>query len=138
MTMLCYRASENSNKTLREKQDSPSAKNWALGLPRVLHSGKNCTRGREVFPSADKCPTIGEERHSGKAIFPECNTRGRPALAKGNLHLTAGVDGTVLKKSLPREPWSSNQAITNRGSKRASEASRDRCSRERSDPEPGC
>jgi hypothetical protein len=39
----------------RVPQDSPSAKYRALGeetLPRVLHSGKKCTRGRGSSPSA--------------------------------------------------------------------------------------
>ena len=58
---------------------SPSAKNRTLGeenLPRVLHSGKNCTRGREAFSSAAEILALGKEQHSRKALFPECNTRG--------------------------------------------------------------
>jgi hypothetical protein len=59
---------------LREKQKiprvpnvSPNAKNRELGeatLPRVLHSGKNSTRGSEAFLSAKKRPAFGEERLS--------------------------------------------------------------------------
>ena len=70
---------------------SPSAKNQALGkenLPRVLHSGNNCTRGREVFPSAAEILALGKEQHSAKALFPECNTRGRSALDKETCYLT--------------------------------------------------
>jgi hypothetical protein len=55
---------------------------------------------------------LGEGWHSGKAIFPECNTRGRGALAKGNLHLTTTLDGVVcqkFEKSLPRVPCSSTR-----------------------------
>ena len=73
-------------------QTSPSAKNRALGkanLPRVLHSGKNSTRGREALPSAAECLALGKERHSAKALFPECNTRGRAALGKEKCYLTA-------------------------------------------------
>ena len=70
---------------------SPSAKNRALekeNLSRVLHSVKNCTRGREAFPSAAEILTLGKEQHSAKALFPECNTRGRSALGKETCYLT--------------------------------------------------
>ena len=70
---------------------SPSAKNRTLGkedLPRVLHSGKNCTRGREAFPSAAEILALGKDQHSAKALFPECNTRGRSALGKETCYLT--------------------------------------------------
>jgi hypothetical protein len=70
---------------------SPSAKNRALGkenLPQVLHSGNNCTRGREAFPSAAEILALGKEQHSAKALFPECNTRGRSALGKETCYLT--------------------------------------------------
>jgi hypothetical protein len=42
--------------------------------------------------------TLGEGRHSGKAIFPECNTRGRRAHEKETLHLTATLDGAVRQE----------------------------------------
>jgi hypothetical protein len=42
--------------------------------------------------------TLGEARHSGKAIFPECNTWGRRAHKKEKVHLTATLDGAVRKK----------------------------------------
>jgi hypothetical protein len=44
---------------------------------------------------------LGEERHSGKALFPECNTRGREALVDENWYLTAEVDGATLKTLFP-------------------------------------
>jgi hypothetical protein len=44
---------------------------------------------------------LGEKGHSGKALFPECNTRGRGALAGKNLYLTAGMDGATLKTLFP-------------------------------------
>jgi hypothetical protein len=44
---------------------------------------------------------LGEEGHSGKALFPECNTRGREALADENWYLTAEVDGATLKTLFP-------------------------------------
>ena len=78
-------------KILRVSLASLSAKNWALGkenLPRVLHSGKNCTRGREVFPSAAEILALSKDQHSAKALFPECNTRGRSALGKETCYLT--------------------------------------------------
>jgi hypothetical protein len=84
---------------------SLSAKNRALGeepLPRVLHSGKKNTRGREASPSAIGSMALGEERHSGKALFPECNTRGREALADENWYLTAEGDGATLKTLSPK------------------------------------
>jgi hypothetical protein len=87
---------------------SLSAKNRALreaNLPRVLHSEKKCTRGREAFLSAAKPLALGEGWHSGKAFFPECNTRGRGALTKGNSHLTAPLDGTVCQKNKKCLPW---------------------------------
>jgi hypothetical protein len=59
----------------------------ALGeanLPWVLHSGKKCTRRRGAFPSVVKPMALEEEWHPRKTIFPECNTQGRGALAKGN------------------------------------------------------
>jgi hypothetical protein len=73
-------------------------------LPRVSkigHSGKKNTRGREASPSAIGSMALGEERHSGKALFPECNTRGRDALADENWYLTAEMDGATLKTLLP-------------------------------------
>ena len=69
----------------------PSAKNRSLAkenLLRVLHSGKNCTRGREAFPSASENLALGKEQHSAKALFPECNTRGRSTLGKETCYLT--------------------------------------------------
>jgi hypothetical protein len=66
-----FRTNYGRSKIPRVSNTSPSAKNRALGeatFPRVLHSGKNCTRGREAFPSADECPTLGEDRHSQKEI----------------------------------------------------------------------
>ena len=78
-------------KILRLSLAFPSAKNRALGkenLSRVLHSGKNCTRGREAFPSAAENLALGKEQHSAKALFPECNTRGRSALGKETCYLT--------------------------------------------------
>ena len=53
----------------RVSQASPSAKNRALGkanLPRVLHSGKNSTRGREALPSAAECLALGKRAALGK------------------------------------------------------------------------
>ena len=82
-------------------QASPSAKNRTLGkanLPRVLHSGKNSTRGREALPSAAECLALGKERHSAKALFPECNTRGRAALGKEKCYLTAQPAHAVKTK----------------------------------------
>jgi hypothetical protein len=80
------------DKISRVSQASPNAKNRALGkanLPRVLHSGKNSTRGREALSSAAECLALGKERHSAKALFPKCNTRGRAALGKESYYLTA-------------------------------------------------
>ena len=84
-------------------QASPSAKNRVLGkanLPRVLHSGKNSTRGREALPSAAECLALGKERHSAKALFPECNTRGRAALGKEKCYLTAQPARAIKTKKL--------------------------------------
>ena len=50
-------------------QASPSAKNRALGkanLPRVLHSEKNSTQGREALPSAAECLALGKRAALGK------------------------------------------------------------------------
>jgi hypothetical protein len=47
----------------RVSHGSSSAKYRALreaNLPWVLHSGKNCTRGRESFSSVEKCMALGE------------------------------------------------------------------------------
>jgi hypothetical protein len=71
-------------------------------VSKIRHSGKPifrecCTRGSEVFPSASKCMTLMEARHSGKA----CNTRERKTLEKENLYLTTGMDGTIYKNSSP-------------------------------------
>ena len=80
---------------------SPSAKNRALGkenLPRVLHSGNNYTRGREVFLSAAEILALDKEQHSAKALFPECNTRGRAALDKEKCYLTAQPAHAVKTK----------------------------------------
>ena len=82
-------------------QASPSAKNRALGkanLPRVLHSGKNSTGGREALPSATECLALGKERHSANVLFPECNTRGRAALGKEKCYLTAQLAHAVKTK----------------------------------------
>ena len=79
------------DKISRVSLASPSAKNRALGkenLPRVLHSGNNYTRGREVFLSAAEILALDKEQHSAKALFPECNTRGRSALGKQTCYLT--------------------------------------------------
>ena len=89
---------------------SPSAKNRVLGkenLPRVLHSGKNCTRGREAFPSAVEILALGKEKHSVKALFPKCNTQGRSTLGKETCYLTvhpAHAVKTLKTKILPRVP----------------------------------
>ena len=101
----------------RVSQASPSAKNRALGkanLPRVLHSGKNSTRGREALPSAAECLALGKEWHSAKALFPECNTRGRAALGKAKCYLTAQpVHAIKTKKiALPSvAPWHSAKRL---------------------------
>jgi hypothetical protein len=50
--------------------------------------------------SVENGVALREERHSGKVIFPECNTRGRAVLEKENLHLTSEVNGTEWKKLL--------------------------------------
>jgi len=79
-------------KISRVSQASPSAKNRALGevnLPRVLYSGKNYTRRRETFSSATKYLALGEEQHSVKALFLECNTRKRATLGEEKCYLTA-------------------------------------------------
>ena len=94
---------------------SPSAKNRALGkenLPRVLHSGKNCTRGREAFPSAAEILALGKEQHSAKTLFPECNNRGRLALGKETCYLTvqpANAVKTLKKYFLESLPWHSGK-----------------------------
>ena len=85
----------------RVSQASSSAKNRARGkanLSRVLHSGKNSTRGREALPSAAECLALGKERHSAKALFPECNTRGRAALGKEKCYLTVQPAHAVKTK----------------------------------------
>jgi hypothetical protein len=85
---ITRRDTTGASKIPRVSHASPSAKNRTLKeatLPLVLHSGRNCTQGREAFPSAEKSMALGEGN------LP----RGRPALAKVNLHLTAAVDGTV-------------------------------------------
>ena len=105
---LCCPTTEPSShygrgKIPRVSQASPSAKNRAFGkanLPRVLHSGKNSTRRREALPSAAKCLALGKERHSAKALFPECNTRGRAALDKEKCYLTAQPAHAVKTKKL--------------------------------------
>jgi hypothetical protein len=59
------------NKIPRVSFASPSAKNRALGKenpPRVLHSGKNCTRRREASPSAIEPMPLGEERTQKRKI----------------------------------------------------------------------
>ena len=98
----------------RVSQASPSAKNWALGkanLPRVLHSGKNSTRRREALPSAAECLALGKEWHSAKALFPECNTRGRAALGKEKCYLMAHPP-TPLKTFFPEcLPWHSAKRL---------------------------
>ena len=85
----------------RVSQAFSSVKNQALGkanLLRVLHSGKNSTRGREALLSAAECLALGKERHSAKALFPECNTRGRAALGKEKCYLTAQPAHAVKTK----------------------------------------
>jgi hypothetical protein len=104
--MVKYKRSHyRRGKISRVSQASPSAKNRALGevnLPRVLHSGKNCTRGREAFPSATECLALGKEWHSAKALFPECNTRGRATLGEEKCYLTAQPTHAVRTlKNLP-------------------------------------
>jgi hypothetical protein len=44
---------------------------------------------------------LGEEGHSGKALFPECNTRGREALTDEKWYLTARMDGAIFKIPFP-------------------------------------
>jgi hypothetical protein len=44
---------------------------------------------------------LGEEKLSGKVLFPKCSTRGREALADENWYLTAGMDGATLKTLFP-------------------------------------
>jgi hypothetical protein len=44
---------------------------------------------------------LGEERHSRKALFPECNTRGREALVDEKWYLTVQMDGGILKTLFP-------------------------------------
>ena len=100
MTCVCQ-CHYGRGKILRVSQASPSAKNRALSkanLPRVLHSGKNSTRGREALPSAAECLALGKERHSAKALFSECNTRGRAALGKEKCYLTAQLAHAVKTK----------------------------------------
>ena len=49
---------------------------------------------------------LGKEQHSAKALFPECNTRGRSTLGKETCYLTVHPAHAVktLKKILPRVP----------------------------------
>jgi hypothetical protein len=54
---------------------SPSAKNWALreeALPRVLHSGKNNTRGREAPVDEKWYLTAEMDGAIFETLFPEC------------------------------------------------------------------
>jgi hypothetical protein len=55
------------------KKNSPSVPDFPR-VPKIGHSGKNYTQEREAFPSVAECPTLREERHSAKALFPEYNT----------------------------------------------------------------
>jgi hypothetical protein len=56
------------------------------------------TTGEAIFPECHALPRVPKIGHSGKTIFPERNTRGRPAHEKEKLHLTATIDGAVYKK----------------------------------------
>jgi hypothetical protein len=61
----------------RVSSASPSVKNRALGeehLPRVLHSGKKNTRGRETLALADENWYLTAEIDGAtlKTFFPEC------------------------------------------------------------------
>jgi hypothetical protein len=71
-----------------------------------LHYHVQVTTGEAKFPecrgtksSLSVAPgKLREERHSGKALFPECNIRGREALME---YLTAQMDGAILKTLFP-------------------------------------
>jgi hypothetical protein len=72
---------------------------------------KSWHHGRSNFSRVPVChalPRVPKRAwHSGKAIFPERNTRGRRAHEKEKLHLTATLDEAVYKKiekPLPRVP----------------------------------
>jgi len=89
-------------KISRVSQVSPSAENQELGeanLPRVLHLRK---RG---FLSAAAYLTLGKERHSAKALFPECNTWRRATLGKEKCYLTAQSTGVVTTKNEKNLLW---------------------------------
>jgi hypothetical protein len=101
------RKSKKKKDSLREKQNSPSVScfpecqklgNRGENLPRVLHSGKNNTRGRETSPSAVESMALGKDKFvfdgGGKQsrmvkIFPECLTLalGETSLFPECLHL---------------------------------------------------
>jgi hypothetical protein len=67
-----------------------------VNLPRVLHSEKKSTRGREAFPSAAKPMALGEEWHSEKKIHIWRRLWTEP-FAKKN------------EKCLPWVPWPSTR-----------------------------
>jgi hypothetical protein len=94
--------------TLREKENSPSVKDRALRkpiFPECCTRGRKCTRGREAFPSATKCLALGEGH------LPECNTQGKVALAKGNLHLMAEEDFFIKIEFVPRMLHSGKRGV---------------------------
>ena len=74
--------------SLRETHSLPSVYSFAECRPlfaecRVTwHLAKPSTRQREALPSATGCAALGEEQHSAKSLFAECNTRRRVTLGK--------------------------------------------------------